>query len=231
MRAGSALVKRPDSLMAMPALFAAAAPSAEAIRETAREVVARSEFQLRPVHDSRPLWDLLWRVLRPIFEFFAGLWAISPVLAWIVIIVLSGICLVIIGHIVYSFSQAISRGTSLAAGLALERKKVDPIELERQAENAAVKQDFISAVRLLFRASLLRIAQREKRELRPGTTNREYLRRYAQSRYATALQQFATVIDAKWYGYGVCDADDYLACRNAHRTILSASEASYAHSA
>ena len=201
----------------MPAAF----PDPDTIRRTAREVIGRSDFQLRPTHDSRALWDVLWRILQPIFRFFENLWDISPVLAWTVAIVLTVLLVALVAHIVYTFRQAMSRRSQLNAQMRLDSRKVDPIDLERQAEDAAVQEDFISAVRLLFRAALLRIAQREKRELRPGTTNREYLRRYGQTNFAIALQQFVDVIDAKWYGLGICQAQDYQACRRAHTIICS----------
>jgi hypothetical protein len=208
-----------------------ALPDPETIRSTAQEVVRRPEFQIRPTHNGRVVWDMLWRLLEPIFRFFSGLWDISPVLAWLVIILLSLLGIVLIGHIVYTFRQAIARRTRLGDALGLGARRIDPIELEREAEDAAVRQEFIQAVRLLFRAALLRIAQREKRELRPGTTNREYLRRYDKSAFANPLQQFVEIIDAKWYGYGVCNAQDYHACRHAHTVICEANEVIHAHRA
>lgn len=214
------------------AIFAAATlPEPETIRRTADEVVRRPEFQLRPTSDDRAGWDLLWSALRPIIKFFSGLWDISPVLAWAVFIGLSLLLVLLIAHIVYMFRLAIARRTQISGSIELESRKIDPIELERQAEDAAVQHDYISAVRLLFRAALLRIAKQEQRPLRPGTTNREYLRRYGQSSFASALRQFVDVIDAKWYGHGECDSGDYQSCRHAHYTICHAIEAPHAHRA
>jgi hypothetical protein len=206
--------------MMLPAVFSLASLSdPEKIRSTADEVVHRPEFQLRPTYDEKPLLDILWRILKPIFKFFSGLWDISPVLAWAVIIGLCLLLTLIVAHIAYMFRVAIARRTTLAAEIKLEARKTDPVELERQSEDAAAHSDYITAVRLLFRAALLRIAKREQRELRPGTTNREYLRRYGQSPFAGGLRKFVDVIDAKWYGGGVCDSDDYQNCRHAHREI------------
>ena len=215
----------------MPYFATTAMPDPETIRRTAQEVVYRPEFQIRPTHDSRFVWDLVWRILRPILRFFSRLWDISPVLAWAVVIGLSALAIALLVHIVYAFRTALVRRTHLGDALRQDSRKIDPIELERQAEDAAVREDFITAVRLLFRAALLRIAQTEKRELRPGTTNREYLRRYAQSKYAGSLQQFVDVIDAKWYGLGLCSAGDYQSCRRAHTAICTASEVNHAHGA
>jgi len=204
-------------------------PDAETIRRTAQEVAHRPEYQLRPVYSNRALIDLVWRILRPIIRFFSGLWDISPVLAWAVILGLSLLCLLLIAHIVYTIRQAITRRTQFAGGLGREAIKLDPVELERKAEDAAAREEFITAVRLLLRASLLRISLWEQRTLRPGTTNGEHLRRYRQSKFVSALAQLVSVVDAKWYGSGQCDAQDYRACRLAHAQIRSAVEVTHAH--
>ncbi len=210
---------------------AGTAPDAQTIRRTARDIVNRSEFQIRPVYSNRAIWDFIERIFGPIIRFFAGLWDISPILAWVVIIALILLGALLVLHIVYTFQKAIARRAEIGGLLNGDVRKNDPAELERQAEDAAIGQQYVTAVRLLFRAALLRIAQREKRELRPGTTNREYLRRYGRSTFADSLRKFVEVIDAKWYGLGVCDADDYRACRLAHSNIRSAIEVSYAHGA
>ena len=106
--------------------------------------------------------------------------------------------------------------------LASRRKQLDPARLEEEAEHTAQQHDYIGAVRLLFRATVLRLEQRAGRTARPGTTNREYLSRYCATNFIDALRQFVDVIDAKWYGHGLCDADDYQRCRQAHALIRSA---------
>jgi hypothetical protein len=204
-------------------------PDAEMIRRTAQEVAHRPEFQIRPVYSNRALIDLAWRILRPIIRFFSGLWDISPVLAWVVTIGLTLLCVLLIAHIVYTIRQAITRRTQFAGGLGREAIKIDPVELERKAEDAAAREEFITAVRLLLKASLLRISLWEERTLRLGATNGEHMRRYRQSKFIGALAQLVNVVDAKWYGSGLCDAQDYRACRLAHAQICSAVEVTHAH--
>src|SRR4051812_33516292 len=56
-------------------LFAnAAVPEPETIRRTAQEVAGRPEFRVHPVRDNAVIWERLWKILRPIFRFFAQLW-------------------------------------------------------------------------------------------------------------------------------------------------------------
>jgi hypothetical protein len=208
-----------------------AIPTPDTIRQTAKEVLARPTYEMRPTYDSRYVLDFIWRLLQPVFKFLSRLWDISPVLAWFVAIVLLAILVLLIGHILYTFRQALKRRAVLADPLQLSVHKLDPLELEIEAENAAVRHDYITAVRLLFRAILLRIAVYEKRQFRPGATNQQYIRRYSKASFVGALQQFVNVIDAKWYGQSQCQAEDYFACRQAHATICASTEVTHAHRA
>jgi hypothetical protein len=79
--------------------------------------------------------------------------------------------------------------------------------------------DYIAAVRLLFRACLLRLESAEKRAARAGVTNREHLRQHQDSPVFEPLRVFVDIIDTKWYGRGDCGRDDYEACIAAHARI------------
>ncbi len=197
-------------------------PAPDVIRRTADEVVRRPEFQLTPVRDFSPIWEWLWRLIEPIVAFFGRLWDISPALAIVVVVVLTVVLVALVAHIMYAFARAISGGKGLAGTSAIERRRIDPSRLEAEADEAARREDYIEAVRLLFRAALLRLEHRQNREPRPGVTNREYLRRYRDSTLFDALRQFVDVIDAKWYGHGLCDEQDYDRCRLAHSLIRGA---------
>jgi len=214
--------------MISPLLLAyggAALPEPDVIRRTADEVIRRPEFQLTPVRDFSPIWEWLWRLIEPILGFFGRLWDISPALAVVFVVVLVIVLVALVAHIMYAFARAISGGKGLAGIGPLGRRRTDPSQLESDADEAARRGDFIQAVRLLFRAALVRLEHRQNREPRPGITNREYLRRYRDSAVFEALRQFVDVIDAKWYGYGTCDAADYDRCRQAHALIRGAAGA------
>ena len=98
--------------------------------------------------------------------------------------------------------------------------EVDPVSLEEEADRAGSRGDYIGAIRLLFRAALRRIEVAEKKKLRPGSTNRELLRRYRSTPLFTPLERFVETIDNKWYGGGTCVEEDYLTCRGEHARIL-----------
>jgi hypothetical protein len=206
-------------------LAAAAVPDPELIKRTANEVVHRPEFQLEPERNSSALLAFFLELVLRLLDALSGLWAISPVLAVVVIALLVVALVALTVHIVYTLRAAWA-GEMPAQASLLKRRSVDPAQLEREAEEAAGRFDYIGAVRLLFRATVIRLDQRTGRTPRPGTTNREYLARYKAASFIGALRQFVDVIDAKWYGYGQCDADDYQRCRLAHGQILGTPEAS-----
>jgi uncharacterized membrane protein len=213
--------------LATTATTAAALPDAGLIRRTAEEVVGRPEFRLEPTANPRAtiiawLWDLLVWILKPFLRFFAGLWEMSPALAVVVMILLVAILFALLWHIAYSFRQAMQRRTRTMRPDELAKKSLDPRSVEIEAEEAAHRQDYIRAVRLLFRACLLRIEQTNRRGSRPGVTNREYLRRYRDTAVHDALRQLVEVIDSKWYGYGICDVQDYMRCQRAHAQLQNA---------
>lgn len=208
-------------------LLAAAAPDAESIRRAAEDVLQRPEFQTRTPTDVRPT-IFLWLVerLKPVFDFLGNLfritWDISPVLAIGMITLLVILLVVLIGHIGYAFRHAIRKRTNSSRLEPAATKHLDPRALESEAAEAAQRQDYIRAIRLLFRASLLRIEQAGKRNSRPGITNREYLRRYRDTAAYDALKLLVDTIDDKWYGYAVCDQGDYLRCLQANDVLRSA---------
>ena len=92
-------------------------------------------------------------------------------------------------------------------------------DLELKAEQAEAQGDFIGAVRLLFRASLLRIERAEERPIRRGITNWELLRRYRTSPLFAPLERFVQTIDSKWYGHDECVRDDCVNCRTEYVRI------------
>ena len=211
-------------------------PDAESIREAAREVINRPEFDLNPDAGWRAslmarLYDWLYWLFKPVIDLFRALHDLSPPVAWTVTALLVLLLIAICWHMVYTFRQALKRRAhgQLAATHAVAEP--DPGELETQARTAAGAGDYINAVRLLFIACLQRLHKSERRTLRKGVTNREILRRYAQTPAFEALRTFVDTIDAKWYGRGICERDDFERCAAAHARIRDAQEGSRARHA
>jgi hypothetical protein len=141
-------------------------------------------------------------------------------LRWPVVLGLAALLMLLVFHIGYTIVGAV-RGPRQKRGLAaaLPRTSRDPDVLERQAADAVSHGDFITAVRLLFAACLLRLELAEKRPFLAGTTNREHLRRHRDSPVFEPLRLFVEIIETRWYGRGICGLEDFEACRTAHARI------------
>jgi len=207
----------------MPA--ASTLPDPETIRRTAEEVLRRPDYQLHPQPDSgRIVLELLERVLRWILTPFQwlldALGGLPAWLRWPIVIGLAALLILLVLHIGYTIVRAVS-GPRQKRGLAaaVPRRPRDPAALERQAAEAVSRGDFITAIRLLFVACLLRLELAEKRAFRAGTTNREHLRRHQDSPVFEPLKLFVEIIETRWYGRGVCGLEEFEACRAAHARI------------
>lgn len=197
----------------------------DAIRQITREVLSGPDYVLDPrVSSGENFLGILLGYVRKIFleivRWAEALFDISPFLGYTVILFLSLSLLFILGHVVYTAWSLLRTTTAFRAfAPSLVKEKLAPEQLERDAESAEAKEDYITAVRLLFRASLLRIEEAEEQKLRAGLTNRELLRKFQRSPVQAPLRQFVEVIDAKWYGFGDCRRSDFESCREAHARI------------
>jgi Domain of unknown function (DUF4129) len=210
----------------MEPMPAAATPTdPETIRRTAEEVLRRPAYQLDPPSDAgATLLDWLLRILRWIWTPFQ--WLIDAlgdlpfVLALPIVSGLVALLVLLVFHVGYTIVKAVG-GPSQRRGpaAAVLRTRRDPAALERQAAEAVSRGDLITAVRLLFAACLLRLEAAEKRVFRPGTTNREYLRRHRDSPVYEPLKLLVDTIETRWYGQGGCGPEDFEACRTAHCRI------------
>jgi hypothetical protein len=220
----------------MPA--ASPLPDPETIRRTAEQVLRRPDYQLNPQPDSGPaLLELLDHFLRWILTPFQ--WLLDALaglpgwLRWPVALGLVAILILLVCHIGYTIVGAV-RGPPQKRGVAaaLPRTSRDPAALEHQAAEAVSRRDFLTAVRLLFAACLLRLELAEKRPLLAGTTNREHLRRHRDSPVFEPLKLFVEIIETRWYGRETCGLEDFEACRAAHARIRDfAQEPLHAHRA
>ncbi|QDS97226.1 DUF4129 domain-containing protein [Adhaeretor mobilis] len=201
-------------------------PDPERIRRTAAEILSGPEFQTEP--DSRAgdtivdiMLQLLEWVVAPFHWIFDAMEGLPESLRWLIVIGLFILLVFLIGHIIYSLTSALrptTRNSKFISALSSNRKRTAE-EFEQLAQEAVAQHDYISSVRFLFRASLVHLHAVEGRVLSPGLTNRQYLRRYSQSRFVDSLRAFVETIDVSWYGNGVCREEEYLKCRDAYAEI------------
>lgn len=210
-------------------MIAAATPSAklpppEQIREMAHTILSRPEYRLneQPA-DHSGLMDRIVNVIRdilsPVSKGFDALMASSPVLGYLVVIVLVVLLVALIYHILNTMMNTL-RGPKRIGRLAEEIEiVVDPDDWETRAKEAAGRGDVIGAIRFLFRAGVLRIEIAREKNFRRGVTNHEILRAVADSALADPVSTLVRTIDYKWYGGGDCSDEDFDQCSEAYDSI------------
>jgi hypothetical protein len=212
-------------------------PDPQTVRQTARDVLARPEYRLDAPQDFSDaiaqFWAMIRRVIEAIQHWFALLYAMSAILAiGIVLALVISVCL-LLGHILWTLVTVVRGDRRALDALAdLSRRKVDPAELAREADDAGARGNYILGVRLLYRACLARLEEAEEKPFRPGATNREHLHRYRATPLYDWLAPLVSVIDLKWYGDEPCLASDFAECRDAYeRVSLLARGSVHAHRA
>ncbi|HXY35435.1 MAG TPA: DUF4129 domain-containing protein [Planctomycetaceae bacterium] len=230
----------PGSLIALTILIEGGTgplPDSQTVRKTAREVLARPEYKFDTPTDFSGLLAefsaLVRKVVEAIQNLFNRLYDMSPILAWTLVAALV-ICLcLLLGHIIWTLVTVARRDRRVLDPLAdLARRKADPAAIAREADEAGARGNYILGVRLLYRASLMRLEQAEEKPFRPGATNHEHLSRYRATPLYDWLARLVSTIDSKWYGSEECLASDFAECRDAYERIsLLARGRAHAHHA
>lgn len=204
---------------------AAALPPPDEIRRKAAEVLERPEYQSdTPTGDGSQ--SLALRIIEWILESIRWL---ADSLSFLPDVIRYPIIVGLIALLIY-VAYRIIRGIAGAArlperGLSTRTRHdtaKSPVEFESLAQAAIDEGRVIEAVRLLFRAGLLRIEQAEKRPQRPGVTNRELLRKYRATPIQEPLRVFVETIDFKWYGGQPASSEDFERCRTAYAELRDA---------
>lgn len=199
--------------------LAAGLPDPDEIRRKAAEVLARPEYAQAPPEEESAAQELLLRVLRALRD---GYYWLADSLGFLPASLRYPVAALLVAALVLLFvrfilmlrraSELPTRGSRVRDR---QRHGQSPEELESLAQQEFERGRVIEAVRLLLRAGLLRLEQFEKRPHRPGTTNRELLRRYRASPLFEPLQTLVDTIDLKWYGDRPAAPDDYRNCLDA----------------
>jgi hypothetical protein len=212
-------------------------PDAQTVRQTARDVLARPDYRLDSPQDFSDAIAEFWALMRRIVETIQGgfdwLYGMSPLLAFALVLAMVTCVCLLLGHILWTLVTVVRGDRRALDALGdLSRRKVDPAQLAREADDAGARGNYILGVRLLYRACLARLEQAEEKPFRPGATNREHLNRYRATAMYDWLAQLVSVIDLKWYGDEPCLASDFAECRDAYERIsLLARGRAHAHHA
>ncbi|WP_437206124.1 hypothetical protein [Planctomicrobium sp. SH664] len=200
-------------------------PPPEEIRRLAEVVLSRPDYTLEePVRESSRNWTyviLKW-LLKPLVWVFDQTEGLPDFARWLLVVGLAVVLCGLVGHLLYTLiSPFIVRRKSPLTLPGDREETVRPEVLEKRAEQEFSVGRTIEAVRLLFRATLLRLQEAEKKKLRPGYTNSELLRKYRSTPHLEPLRQFVDTINTKWYGEQLCLPEDFIACREGHRRVVS----------
>jgi hypothetical protein len=204
-------------LLAAPPAVAQSPPDASAARAQAREILAQRRFRGSEV--PRPFAGLLrWLGdrLQPIADFFDRLSVRVP----------GGrpVFFTILGALVLLAAALLARGSirrraaaAVRAACARSPAREDPASLEREADRAAAAGEWETAVRLRFRAGLLRLDSRDLIEYRPSLTTGEV----AEAIFSPAFDRIGTDFDEIAYGGRAAGEADEAASREGWQRVLS----------
>ena len=209
------LRERLATLSAPPARPAAARDPARS-RADAREIVAQRRFRGTRVQGPfRALLDRIGRMLEPLGDLVPRLDRALPggrATVW----VLLALAVAALGWLIAG--RTIRRRAALAAGAAGARgpRAESPGELERAAEAAERRGAHEEALRLRFRAGLLRLDERGAIELRPSLLTVEVSRALG----SDAFDRLAAGFDDVVYGERPASAEDVAAARREWASVL-----------
>jgi hypothetical protein len=185
-------------------------------REQAREILADDRYQGTefPQPFSGPL-DWLGDQIASVFEWIDGLGSDTPggpVALWMAL-----------AAVVLLAATAVTSTTIRRRAIAIERARraalpaaEDPRALEREAERAERDGEWERAVRLRFRAGLLRLDRRRVIAYRPSLTTGEVARAVRSPAFAEVGERF----DAIAYGGRSADREDAEAARRGWDAVL-----------
>ena len=203
-------------LLAAPAALAQAPDAAES-RAQAQEILDERRFEGSEL--PRPFAGLLrWLGdrLQPVIDFIDDLSVRIPGGQPVFFALLGALVLVIAGLIA---RNSIGRRTAAAVRAARARSpaREDPASLERDADRAAAAGEWETAVRLRFRAGLLRLDAGEVIEYRPSLTTGEV----AEAVQSPAFERVGTDFDEIAYGGRPAREADEAASREGWQRVLS----------
>jgi hypothetical protein len=191
--------------------------SATSPGDEARAILEGRRFKpppaLRPFRGVlRWLGDRLQPVGGPVARFWDRMAGNTPGRVVLVVAVIGAAVLVSVGLIRRRTTVGISR----ARGTRERRRLEDPDDLEREADAAELAGNLERALRLRFRAGLLRLDQAGVIAYRPALTTGELTRRVPSPR----LRELASAFEEIAYGGRPVEADDLQSARAGWPRIL-----------
>ena len=189
-------------------------PSADQAREEAQEILRESRF-----HDSelpRPLHEPLAWFGDRLHSVVDALDAVLPGGGSVVWAALSGLVLLVALVVARRLLEMRSPGVLRERAAGRGANQLDPADLERAADEAEQAGDVERALRLRFRAGVLRLAAWRVVETPSSVTTGALVRRLHSEPFARAARSFDEVV----YGRRAPTADDARLAREGWREVL-----------
>jgi hypothetical protein len=187
-------------------------------RETARRILAERRFHGTTVPGPfRGLLEWIGRRLAWVGRIAGALDAVVPGPRWVMWVVLSAL-VAAAAALVARRSLTLRVRTAATAAAAAAPEADDPRALERRAEAAEAAGDLEAALRLRFRAGLLRLDARGAIDFRPSLSTHEVRRALRSREFDAVAETFDDVV----YGGRPAGPDDLAAARRQWPEIVRA---------
>jgi len=194
-------------------------PSDSAIRELARNILARREYGLVDKNENADLFWIDW--LHRLLAWMKVLRVNSPILYWMLVAALLVLLAAAIAQIIWSLRAALRVESPSARPVSPDQ----PADLAAEAGRLADAGRFLEAGHRLMIASFGLLAARSVIELRPDHSNR-WIR--AALRGSSMAQALALEIGAlmeqterRWFGSRANEPDIYLQWRSVYQRLAS----------
>jgi hypothetical protein len=193
---------------------------ADAASARARARATLAERRFRGTHLGGPfhaVLDRLGRLVRPVRRLIPALDRLLPGGPWVPWTLLA-VLVMALGWLVAGRAAARRAAQVTAAARAAGARRESPAALERRAEDAARAGDHEAALRLRFRAGLLRLDARGAIAFRPSLPTGEV----ARTLRSKDFDRLAATFDEVVYGHRPARPDDVEAARAGWAAVLGA---------
>jgi uncharacterized protein DUF4129 len=201
-------------------VIAVGTPSGEA-RDEARRILSERRYRgsdvPRPLHDALDWLGRRFHFVGRFYDWLAGLLGGHGVVE----LVAAALVVALAAWVAVRLAARRASRDSALAGVVGGERSLDPRELERLAEEAELRGDLEIALRLRFRAGLLRLGRAHALELRPSLTTREARRALRNPRFDALARNFDEVV----YGRRPPSSDDVAAARTEWPRVLEETSA------
>jgi hypothetical protein len=186
----------------------------EEARETAREILGDRRFESDPApRPFRGILEWIGERLEPIGR------ALDKVPWWVWALLAIGLVTFVVVRLLMGARLTSGSLGGGGAGTSGRAKSEDPAALEREADEAEREGDYERAVRLRFRAGLIRLGRRGAIEYSPSVTVNEVRR----SLVSTDFDALATTFEEVTYGDRHAVDEDASASKRAWPRVVESS--------